>query len=146
METINAYPNFASIQNLVERADAVAEFFHRGQFRFDGITPYITHPRAVAALLTDPVEKQVALLHDLLEDTNCTTIDLFFFGFSVEVVEAVEIMTKVKGIDYDAYLVRVKSNRLSKRVKEKDMLINLSDEPTKNQVKKYSKGLIYLLA
>lgn len=138
-------PDFLIIPNLVDRSDAVAEFWHRGQYRFDGVTPYIVHPRAVAASVKGLLEKQVANLHDSLEDTECTTIDLFYYGFSVEVVEAVVVLTKKDGQTYEDYLALVKANPLAKAVKIADMLANLNDTPTKNQVKKYAKGLQFLL-
>lgn len=52
------------------RADRFAEKKHRGQFRKDGKTPYIAHPRAVASILrdeagiTDPDTLIAAVLHD----------------------------------------------------------------------------------
>ena len=54
---------------------ALAERGHAGQFRKDGKTPYIEHPRAVVALLgkwgvTDGVTLAIAWGHDLLEDTR----------------------------------------------------------------------------
>jgi hypothetical protein len=67
------------------------------------------------------------------------------FGFSEEVITAVVSMTKIEGESYEDYLIRVKPNVLATAVKIKDMLVNLSDEPSKNQVKKYAKGLTFLL-
>ncbi|MBR1608136.1 MAG: hypothetical protein IJ678_00800 [Kiritimatiellae bacterium] len=57
-----------------ENLKALAERGHAGQFRKDGKTPYVEHPRAVVSLLgkwgvTDGVILAVAWGHDLLEDT-----------------------------------------------------------------------------
>ncbi|MET9344697.1 HD domain-containing protein [Nonomuraea sp. NPDC003804] len=61
--------------DLVERAHAVAAFWHRGQRRRSG-EPYIGHPVAVAAILAELDAGYemlcAALLHDVLEDSACT--------------------------------------------------------------------------
>ncbi len=57
---------------LVERAFEFSESAHRGQFRKSG-EPYITHPLAVASILSewrlDAEGLAAALLHDVMEDT-----------------------------------------------------------------------------
>lgn len=65
----------------VENMKALAERGHAGQFRKDGKTPCIEHPRAVAALLAkwgvaDGVTLAIAWGHDLLEDTAVTEADI----------------------------------------------------------------------
>jgi len=52
------------------------------------------------------------------------------------------MMRKTKS--YEDYLEDVKKNPLARTVKIADMLSNLADNPTKNQIIKYSKGLLYL--
>ncbi|MGH7549753.1 MAG: HD domain-containing protein, partial [Gemmatimonadota bacterium] len=59
----------------LEEVDAFAAAAHAGQTRTSG-EPYITHPRAVKAILEDefpePVDDvtlAIALLHDVLEDS-----------------------------------------------------------------------------
>lgn len=128
---------------------AIAEEAHIGQFRFDGVTPYITHVRGVAESF--PPEsfdlRAVAWLHDTIEDSNgrITAAVLLARGVDAVIVAAVVAITKVEGEDYEVYLVRVKSNLLARRVKIADILYNLSDSPSRNQVKKYSKALKFLL-
>ncbi len=59
-----------------EKVLAFASKKHQGQFRADGVTPYIEHPKKVAELVqTYKTSKQMdvlvaaSLLHDTLEDT-----------------------------------------------------------------------------
>ena len=56
----------------VDYAKETAELLHQGQFRADGVTPYIEHPRVVAELVTKfgGSEKAVCLawLHDIMEE------------------------------------------------------------------------------
>src|SRR5881227_3897261 len=64
---------------LVERAFEFSESAHRGQFRKSG-EPYITHPLAVASILSqwriDAEGLAAALLHDVMEDTSVTRSQL----------------------------------------------------------------------
>ena len=56
----------------VKLAEKIATELHNGQFRADGITPYIEHPKAVAELVKEygGSEKSVcvAWLHDIMEE------------------------------------------------------------------------------
>lgn len=125
-------------------AEMLATRAHEGQFRRDGVTPYIEHPKAVAARVEDQEAQIVAWLHDVVKDTEITLDDLQQVGFSDNIIEAVKVITKVDGVPYDQYLEGVKANPIARQVKEADMLTNLDDDPTPKQIKKYSKGLGFL--
>ena len=77
-----------------------AEEYHRGQFRKSG-EPYIIHPVAVAQILIDHGEDYetilAALLHDTVEDTSVTLMDIAIqFGWSVaNIVDGVTKMPKI---------------------------------------------------
>ena len=130
----------------VEQARQIAEQAHAGQFRRDGVTPYVTHPERVARRVAgDPDAEAVAWLHDVLEDTDETEEALLAAGVTQHIIDAVTVMTKAPSIDYDAYLARIKSNPLACKVKVQDMLDNLSDAPTERQIVKYARGLLFLL-
>ena len=129
---------------LVEMAKGVAIDAHLGHFRRNGVTPYIEHPRAVAARLTDPQEISVAWLHDVLEDSDYTANDLYELAFPADVVSAVQAMTKQKETDYDTYLAIVRANPIARRVKIMDINCNLADDPTPRQVAKYIEALKFL--
>jgi (p)ppGpp synthase/HD superfamily hydrolase len=132
--------------DLVARAAALAKEAHQGQFRRDGITPYISHPKAVAARVAgDPQAEAVAWLHDVLEDTPVTAEMLRSQQIPEEVIRAVSMLTKADGTDYEVYLMAIKANPLAKKVKIADMLSNLSDQPSEKQILKYAKGLTILL-
>jgi (p)ppGpp synthase/HD superfamily hydrolase len=122
----------------------IARLGHQGQFRRDGVTPYINHPIAVAEKVNGELLKAVALLHDILEDTDFTAESLIRRGVHPVVVEAVKVLTKHKGDFYETYLENVKNNDLARTVKIADMLHNLSDNPTTKQIRKYAQGLLYL--
>jgi len=77
------------MSSLIDKAFDLANKGHEGQFRKDGITPYIEHPKGVVSLLRSwGIKKDqtiiVAYLHDLLEDTNISKNEILnLFGDSV---------------------------------------------------------------
>ncbi len=141
------------METLIEKAKRFATEKHKGQFRFDGVTPYINHPEDVARRVAETLDKDgmmesyviAALCHDLIEDVSVTEDDLREAGFPEESILAIKILTKTPGEDYFEYLKKVKENPIARKVKICDMLSNLSDSPTKRQVKKYAEGLSFLL-
>lgn len=128
--------------NLENKAKAFATNAHNGQFRRDGITPYINHPEKVASMMDTDEEKAVAWLHDVLEDTTVTADDLSK-EFPSHIVSCVQKLTK-SNAPYLDYLYTVSEWGITKRVKMADMLSNLTDDPTPKQVQKYTEGIMYL--
>ena len=127
-------------------AGEIAVHAHAGQFRRDGVTPYVTHPERVAKRVEgDPDAEAVAWLHDVLEDTVETEKSLLNAGIPARIVDAVKVLTKSPDIGYEEYLAGVKNNPLALRVKIQDMLDNLSDSPTEEQIVKYACGFLILL-
>lgn len=132
----------SAIINLAER---IATDAHRGQFRRGGEVPYIEHPRAVVnRVWDDPDAIVVAWLHDVLEDSDATAESLLEAGIPQQCVDAVVLLTKTREATYDDYLERVADSPLATKVKIADMLSNLADRPTKNQIRKYAKALLRL--
>ena len=126
-------------------AYAIAKQAHAGQFRFDGVTPYLDHPIAVANL--NKKHRVVAVLHDTLEDNkNITAQFLLDQGITKENVDAIVALTHSKEESYETYLERVKANPIARSVKISDICHNLSDTPSKRQVEKYLKAYAYLFA
>ena len=65
---------------LLERAISIAVEAHRGQKDRYG-APYILHPLRVMGRLEAPTEQTVAILHNVVEDTDWTFEDLQREGF-----------------------------------------------------------------
>lgn len=134
----------ATLKEIIE----IARTAHLGQTRFDKVTPYFTHVEGVANFFCGDEEtlRSISYLHDILEDTSITAEELRKkYDVSSLVVQAVVALTKLEGEDYFVYLTRVKKNGWAKSVKIADILYNLGDSPSKNQVKKYAKALKFLL-
>ena len=79
--------------NEYELAYDIALKAHKGQ-KDKGGEDYFKHPLAVSNKLSGEKDKIVALLHDVIEDTDVTVNDLREAGFSDEVVLAVSVITK----------------------------------------------------
>lgn len=83
-------------QVLTERAILLATNAHAGQLDKNG-QAYILHPLRVMGRFWTPEERQAAVLHDVVEDTNQTLHSLESYGFSDTVIQTVGILTQVKG-------------------------------------------------
>jgi (p)ppGpp synthase/HD superfamily hydrolase len=131
-------------QEQLVKAEQVARKAHEGQYRRDGITPYIKHVEAVVSRVSSVDEKIVAWLHDVVEDTSVTAKDLIEMGFDRALIDAVVLLTKTEGYDLQNYLEAIKRNPVAKAVKIADMRANLADTPTKKQRERYSNGILFL--
>ena len=108
---------------LTKKAMAFAYKAHEGQVDKGGV-PYIFHPFHVAEQMHTEAEVCVALLHDVIEDTDYTEEDIRKLGFDAEIVDAVVAITKLPGEDYMDYIRRLKQNALARAVKEADIVHN----------------------
>lgn len=108
--------------HLTNEAMKIAYKAHHGQVDKGGI-PYIFHPMHLAEQMDDEYATCVALLHDVVEDTDVTLDDLANI-FPAEVVEAVRVMTHSKGEPYPEYIARVSKNPIAKKVKLADLRHN----------------------
>lgn len=131
----------------IEKAIALALEAHRGQSDKAG-KPYILHPLRLALKFENEEEMVVAVLHDVVEDSDLTLQDLSDLGFSNTVTDAIGCISKAPGESYDGFISRVLSNEIARRVKIEDIkdnldltrLQNVSEEDLK-RVKKYHRAL-----
>lgn len=114
----------SDLDEQLQRAISLATEAHAGQVDKGG-APYIEHPLRVMRSLSDLEAQIVGVLHDTVEDTDLTPARLRQEGFQEPVVQAVDALTKRLGEDYEAYLVRLMSNRLAVQVKIADMQDNM---------------------
>ena len=98
---------------------------HAGQFDRGG-KPYILHPLKVMHYLkTDDEELQcIALLHDVIEDTDTSWKDLEAIGCTARVIAGVRVLTKMPGQTYDEYKNEVFASLDAMRVKSCDLRHN----------------------
>lgn len=86
--------------------------------------PYVFHPFHLAEQMTDENTTIVALLHDVMEDTDYTIDDLQKMGFNNEVLLALSLMTHDPAVPYMEYVAAIKSNSIAKTVKLADLRHN----------------------
>ena len=120
---------------------------HAHQLDKSGL-PYVFHPFHIAEQMKDEDTTIVALLHDVVEDSDITLDDLKKYGFSEDVISAVAAMTHSPNIDYMDYIAQVKKNPLAAAVKLEDLRHNSDltrlEEVTAKDIKrneKYKKAI-----
>jgi (p)ppGpp synthase/HD superfamily hydrolase len=158
-------------ESLLNHAYAIAKKAHQGQ-KDKANKAYIYHPTAVSDLidrfspsrvlreiLKDKdqqfilLAKVVGYLHDVIEDSEITYEDLLNkYNIPKVCCDAVKILSKTKGIDYNDYLIKVRENDLSRVVKIADITHNSDlsriESPSKEdfeRLKKYGEAINMLL-
>jgi (p)ppGpp synthase/HD superfamily hydrolase len=111
-------------QKLLERAIAIAAEAHAGQKDRYG-APYVLHPLRVMNRCPTLVQRVVAVLHDVVEDTDWTFEDLRQEGFPEEVITALDAVTKREGEEYEEFVARSAANPIARRVKLADLEDNM---------------------
>ena len=96
---------------------------HKDQRDKSGM-PYVFHPFHLAEQMETEETTIVALLHDVVEDTDYTIDDLAAMGFSKAVTDAISLMTHADGVEYMDYVRLIKDNPLAKAVKLADLSHN----------------------
>lgn len=143
--------------SLVENARDFAKKAHEGQYRWDGVTPYFTHPEAVAkaveesnSLCGDLFRDQLiaaAYLHDVVEDSK-TTIEDIERNFGPSVGLAVELLTHQEDQTYAEYIEELSFNGWAYLIKIEDIKHNLStlehSKRNKQRRDKYELALLFL--
>lgn len=138
--------NELELDEALTRALIVSAIAHSGQNDLGG-NPYILHPLAVANSVTTLEEKIVALLHDVLEDTNVTAEQLRTMGIPDRLVTIVENLTVAEKPDREDYLSEyipkvAKAGPIAIKVKLADLNDNLrTDRPAPNMDKRTSRYL-----
>ena len=131
--------------NELGAAFQIAPLAHRGQTRADGVTPYIFHPMRVEQLVAswgakdlhpwwEPGAEELlrmraaALMHDIVEDTTYSLETLDGFGFSHELLDLVDLLTKPdSGPAGPGYYKRIATSQEALVVKCADRCSNLED-------------------
>ena len=119
----------------LEQAISIASLAHEGQLDKGG-EPYILHPLRVMMKLKDKKQRIVAVLHDVIEDTNVTDIDLVVKGLSLELINAVLTLTRNKSESYDDYIDRISKDEFAIEVKLADLEDNMDMSRIKNPTPK----------
>ena len=120
---------------------------HKEQVDKSGM-PYVFHPFHLAEQMKDEVTTVVALLHDVIEDTDTTFEDLEKYGFGEEIITALKLLTHNDDTPYMDYVAKIKTNKIAKKVKIADLKHNsdltrllVVDEKALKRKEKYEKAI-----
>lgn len=108
---------------LTKKAMKISFEAHKDQLDKSGL-PYVYHPFHVAEQMDDQYAVCVALLHDVVEDSDVTFDDLRREGFPETVISAIAMMTHDDSVPYLQYVQKLKENPLAKKVKLADLRHN----------------------
>ncbi len=114
--------------SLTKKALKIAFDAHKEQVDKTGL-PYVFHPFHLAEQMDDETSVCVALLHDVVEDSDVSFDDLKRQGFPDAVLEALALLTHDPEIPYMDYVRSVKKNSVAKKVKLADLTHN--SDPTR---------------
>lgn len=134
---------------LTRLASKIAYKAHEGQTDKAGV-PYIFHPIHIAEQMDSEESCVVALLHDVIEDSDIT-LEILSKYFNDDIIAALRVLTKKENDDYVMYIKRVKTNKLAIKVKIKDLehnrdltrLDEVTDKDRKRSMK-YWEAIRYL--
>lgn len=93
---------------------------HYGQRDKKGL-PYLTHPMRVLSAFDDETLQIIAVLHDVIEDSDLTDDDLRAAGCSERMVDAVVALSHLPPEPREQYYERVKANADALTVKLVDI-------------------------
>jgi (p)ppGpp synthase/HD superfamily hydrolase len=134
-----------TIADQTSLAIEIAARAHQGQMDKSG-EPYILHPlRVVAAVarawkymhpaLRQELEslgyslmhlRAAAALHDVIEDTNLTSRDLFYYSIDSLILPILEALTRSKDETYSQFIERVKLHPAAIHIKLLDLQDNMN--------------------
>ena len=145
------------MERVLHKAIELAVTAHYGQYREDG-SPYILHPLRVMLKMETFLGKTVAVLHDVLEDTNIPLAGVMqTIGLSTSSPEGQEVaglllrLTKTEGVKYETYIDNISTCTLAREIKMADLQDNLNvlelkklDDHRVQRIKKYFDAYKYL--
>ncbi|MEZ6087699.1 MAG: hypothetical protein R3C05_06680 [Pirellulaceae bacterium] len=109
----------------IEKAIEIAAKAHAGVTDNEG-EPYILHSIRVMMGVNGEAARIVAVLHDVVEDTEVTMDDIKSEGFSDGVIAALSLVTHAPDQPYADYVIACKENDIARQVKLSDLRDNSS--------------------
>jgi (p)ppGpp synthase/HD superfamily hydrolase len=123
---------------------------HKDQTDKSGM-PYVFHPFHLAEQMQTEETTIVALLHDVVEDTDYTIDDLTALGYDKTITDAITLLTHGDDTEYMDYVKKIKTNPIATAVKLADLRHNsdlsrlsVIDEKALKRREKYQKAIALL--
>ena len=136
----------------LQRAIEIALEAHKGALDKGG-NPYILHPLRLMLQMDSEEEMIVAILHDVVEDSEKWSFDkLHKEGFSKKIINSLRSVTKEnENEDYEKFIDRSIKDKIGRKVKTADISDNLDISRLKEltdkdilRINKYKKALAKL--
>ncbi len=123
---------------------------HRDQLDKSGL-PYVFHPFHLAEQMDSEYAVILALLHDVVEDTEMTLQQLQEMEFPETVLQALALLTHDEAVPYMEYIAVIGKNTLARQVKLADLRHNSDlsrldsvDQYALTRNEKYRQAIAYL--
>jgi (p)ppGpp synthase/HD superfamily hydrolase len=129
------------MQLLFEKAISIALRAHKGK-KDKGGNPYILHPLRIMVSMDTLEEKIVAVLHDVIEDSDISIEYLTKLKFPESIINAIALLSKTKNQDYNDYINSIKKNKLATKIKIADLEDNMNLSRLKSITEKDKKRLV----
>lgn len=135
--------------DMKKKAAAFARIAHAGQ-KYGDHDYFSHHVEGVVSLVREDrsaaiAHVVVAYLHDVVEDTETTLVDLHHMGFPPMITSAIDALTRRPGEDYlSDYMARVAGNRIAMIVKHADLRFNTNEFTPASLARRNGKALAYL--
>ena len=111
--------------DIIEKSLEIALKAYAGKKDKAGKT-YILHPLRVMARMQSEEEMAVALLHDVIEDSEYTADDLLEAEIPQTLVDAVQLLSKTDNESYEEFIDKVLTNDIATKVKIADIEDNIN--------------------
>ncbi len=135
---------------LTKKALRISFDAHKNQIDKSGM-PYVYHPFHLAEQMEDEYSVCVALLHDVVEDTDYTLTDLIEAGFPAPVTDAIALMTHDDAVPYMDYVKKLRNDPIARAVKLADLRHNsdlsrldVIDDRALERAEKYKEAIMLL--
>ena len=136
---------------LTKTAMSLALEAHKDQVDKNGF-PYIHHPLHLAEEMDTEESVCVALLHDVVEDSDITFDDLAAKKIPERILKALRLLTRTEEMPYMEYIAGLAKDPLAAKVKKADLRHNSDPNRLKyklekedaDRLEKYRKALEYL--
>lgn len=97
------YDELRKSDDLIYKALEISTILFKGDTDKGGY-PYVLHLLYVYGNVDTKEEKVIALLHDVMEDKKVTKEELLDIGFPSKIVSDVEVLTRIKPMEYTDYI------------------------------------------
>lgn len=133
--------------DMTKRALRLCFDAHRDQTGKSGM-PYVFHLFHLAEQMDTEETTVVALLHDVVEDSDYTLEDLKEMGYPAVIIDALTLMTHDPSVPYMEYVKAISANPIATKVKLADLRhnsdlsrLNKVDEKALTRVEKYAAAI-----